>query len=165
MVSMQGVFPFYDYGFAYPENVLNLAPRKKTYPPDSVMGFLEKHHPTWAFLVKTARLDWQMADPSFRGTLFLPQEMDENVVLNADINTARRIVKYHLMIGFFPGEVLFTSPIQDLQTSIKGQTIRATIRGPCSLVLNDGVGVVSFDHWCGNGVIHFIDKPLCLPPV
>ena len=160
MVSMQGVYPFFDYEFAEPARVLGAGPCPKTYPPDSIMGYLEKHAKTFAFLVKTARLDWQFADPSFRGTVFLPDSIDENIVLNADVDTARRIVKYHLMIGYFPKNVLFTSPYQHLQTSIKGQMVRAVIQGPATLMLNENVYVTEFDLWRLNGVIHRIDKPL-----
>lgn len=162
MVSMQGVYPFFDYEFTEPAKVLGIPPQPKTYPPDSIMGFLERHYQLFAFLVKTARLDWQMADPNFRGTLFLPEKISENVVMNADIDTARRIVKYHLMIGFFPKDVLFTSPYQELQTSIKGQMIRAVIQGPNHLLLNTDAHVVRFDQWCQNGVIHIINQPLYL---
>jgi hypothetical protein len=82
------------------------------------------------------------------------------VVLNADVDTARRIVKYHLMIGYFPKDVLFTSPYQQLQTSIKSQMIRAVIQGPSTLMLNENVYVTEFDRWCLNGVIHRINQPL-----
>lgn len=157
---MQGVYPFFDYEFTYPSRVLHQEPQAKTYPKDSIMGFVQDHFPLFAFLVKTARLDWQLADPQFRGTLFLPHNLEKNVVLNADINTARRIVKYHLMIGFFPKDVLFTSPFQELQTSIKGQMIRAVIQGPSQLLLNSNTSVLHFDHWCQNGVIHLVDRPL-----
>jgi len=160
MVSMQGVFPFFDYEFAEPARVLNVGPCPQTYPPESIMGYLQQHSPRFAFLVKTARLDGQFADPSFRGTIFLPDTLDENVVLNADVDTARRIVKYHLMIGYFPKNVLFTSPYQQLQTSIKGQMIRAVIQGPSTMMFNENVYATEFDIWRLNGVIHRIDKPL-----
>ena len=157
---MQGVYPFFDYSFTDPARVLGIPPQPKTYPPESVMGFLQESYPLFAFLVKTARLDWQLADPNFRGTLFLPRSINKEIVMNADINIARRIVKYHLMIGFFPKNVLFTSPYQELQTSIKGQTIRAVIQGPSHLLLNADTYVVEFDRWCQNGVIHILNQPL-----
>ena len=158
---MQGVYPFFDYDFAEPSRVLGIGPCPKTYPKDSLMAAIQQQSPLFAFLVKTARLDWQFADPSFRGTVFVPTSgLDENVVMNADIDTARRIVKYHLMIGFFPKDVLFTSPYQELQTAIKGQTIRAVIQGPRTLLLNADTYVTHFDLWRANGVLHKIDKPL-----
>jgi len=157
---MQGVCPFFDYDFAYPENVLRIAPTKKTYPENSLMAYIRNHFPLWAFLIQTARLDWQFADPNFRGTLFIPQTINENVVMNADIDTARRIVKYHLMIGFFPKDVLFTSPYQQLQIAIKGETVRAVIQGPETMMLNEGVYITRFDIWKQNGIVHVIDKPL-----
>lgn len=157
---MQGVYPFFDYDFAEPSRVLGIPPIQKTYPEGSLMGYIQKHAPEYAFLVKTARLDWQFADPNFRGTVFLPNKIDQNVVMNADIDTARRIVKYHLMIGFFPKDVLFTSPYQELQTSIKGQTIRAVIQGPTRMMLNEGCYITHFDHWSQNGVVHRISQPL-----
>jgi len=160
MVSMQGVYPFFDYDFAEPAKVLGVGACPTTYPQDTIMGYLQKHAPTYAFLVKTARLDWQFADPSFRGTVFLPDNLDENVVLNADVDTARRIVKYHLMIGYFPKDVLFTSPYQQLQTSSKGQMVRAVVQGPSTMMLNENVYVTEFDIWRLNGVIHRITKPL-----
>jgi len=160
MVSMQGVYPFFDYDFTEPNRVFQTAPRPKTYPSDSVMAFLQKNFPLFAFLVQRARLDWQFADPSFRGTVWVPQHLDASWVWSADIDTARRAVKYHLMIGFFPKNVLFTSPYQELNTSIKGQTIRAVIQGPDTLLLNDRTIVTQFDIWRANGIVHVLREPL-----
>lgn len=159
MVSLQGVCPFFDYEFTYPENVVPTPQKIITYPPDSIMSFIEKQSPLFAFLVKKARLDWTFASPENRITIFLPLHLNEQNVMNADINTARRIVKYHLMMGFFPRNVLETSPYQQLTSSIKGETILARL-DRLGMILNDRSRVIEWDLSFFNGFIHLIDNPL-----
>lgn len=164
MVSYQGTYEFFDNAFTYPENVLRPRPLIKTYPEHSVMWYLERFHPKYAFIVKLARLDWQMADASFRGTLFVPLEdsLNENEILQMDISTARRIVKYQFMVGLFPKDVLYTSPYQQLQSTIKGAYITASIQRPGEMVLNYTTPIVFYDILLTNGIIHIISKMLIL---
>jgi len=160
MVSMQGVYPFFDYGFAYPQEVLRKKPVAKTYPANSVMGFLQAHYPSFAFLVRTARLDQQLADPMDRCTVFVPEQLPpEDVLVRMDIDACRRFVKYHMMQGVFPKQVLFTSPFQQLQSTIKGEWLRAVIQGPNQLLVNQSP-VLSFDHTLQNGIVHVVAFPL-----
>lgn len=162
MVSYQGTYEFFDNRFTYPEAVYRPAPALKTYPKESVMGYLERHHPKFAFLVKRARLDWNMADTQFKGTVFVPREESivEAEILNMDINTARKIVKYHFMIGLFPKNVLYTSPYQQLQSTVKGSYIWAMIDARGEMYLNFTTPVLRFDIFLENGIIHHIGNLL-----
>jgi len=162
MVSYQGTYEFLDNKFAYPESVFRPQPVVKTYPENTVMWYLDQFHPRFAMIVKKSRLDWQMADAQFRGTLFLPLDrtIDENAVLNMDANTARKIVKYHMMTGFFPRNVLYTSQFQQLQTTIKGYSIQAYVSDQNKMILNLNTPIIYFDILLTNGVIHIITNLL-----
>lgn len=162
MVSNQGTFEFFNQSFASPEEVFRPKAMKVTYKDNSIMWYIEKFHPKFSYIAKLSKLDWQMSDIQFRGTLFLPLEdsIDENYLFSMDINTARRFIKYHLMVGLFPKSVLFTSPCQQLQSTIKGNTILAMITGPDIMVLNNQIPIVYFDIPLNNGIIHIIAKPL-----
>lgn len=159
MVSHQGTYQFFDNSFAYPEAVLRPAPRiVDTAPADTIMGFLKRHHPRFAFVVERARMDRLLADLQARYTVFAPPDdaFEEGALLNMDTNTARKIVKYHMMAGAFPSAVLLTSPYQQLQTTTKGYSIYATIDREAGLVLNFTVPVVAFDAVLSNGIVHAI---------
>jgi uncharacterized surface protein with fasciclin (FAS1) repeats len=163
MVSCQGTFEFYDDAFAYPESVFRPVPAiKESYPENSVMWYINKFHPKFAFLIKRARLDRQMGDPEFNGTVFLPLEDSilEDDIVNMDTNTARKIVKYHFMMGFFPKNVLFTSPYQQLQSTMKGSFIWAQMPTPDSMLLNFSTPIVYYDIKMVNGIIHIIHNLL-----
>lgn len=162
MVSYQGTYEFLDNKFTYPESVFKPNPEIKKYPENSVMWYIEKFHPKYAMIVKKAKLDWQMADPQFRGTVFLPLEksLNDDNILNMDINTARKIVKYHFMVGIFPKDVLYTSKYQQLQSTIKGHYIWAYITDKNVLVLNNTTPVIFFDIKLNNGIIHIIPNLL-----
>jgi len=166
MVSHQGTCQFFDNRFAYPEAVLRPAPRVvDAAPPDTIMGFLKRHHPRFAFVVERARLDRLLADLQARYTVFAPPDeaLDEGALLNMDTNTARKIVKYHMMAGAFPSNVLLTSPYQQLTTTIKGYSIYATIDREAGLILNFTIPVVAFDAVLSNGVVHAIGGLLNAP--
>lgn len=157
---MQGVYPFFDYGFVNDATCPAVPNKKNNYPENSIMDILERKHPKMAFIAKTARLDVQLGEMEMRATLFLPPEdrLSENMVKGLDINSARRFLKYHLLIGIFPKNVITTSPYQNLQTSIKGQMITARLEHVC--VLNDHSVIMEWDEIASNGVIHHISEPL-----
>jgi uncharacterized surface protein with fasciclin (FAS1) repeats len=162
MVSYQGTFEFFDDAFCFPENAYPKRVENVTYPSNSITGYIVQHHPKFAYILKLSKLDGQMADQQFRGTIFLPLEdsIPDEYLPNMDTNTARRIVKYHFMVGLFPKEVLFTSPCQQLQTTMKGQMIMAMMPSSDSMVLNNYIRILQFDILQTNGIIHIIEKML-----
>jgi uncharacterized surface protein with fasciclin (FAS1) repeats len=165
MVSHQGTYQFFDNSFAYPEAVMRPSPVVLETAEHTIMGFLKRHHPRFAFVVERARLDRLLADLQSRYTVFAPPDeaFEEGVLLNMDTNTARKIVKYHMMVGAYPSNVLLTSPYQQLQTTIKGYSIYATIDREAGLVLNFTVPVVAFDAVLSNGIVHAIAGALSAP--
>lgn len=162
MVSYQGTYEFLDNKFTYPETVFRPNPIIKSYNENSVMWYINTFHPKFAMIIKKSRLDWHMADIQFRGTIFLPLErsIDENAILNMDINTARKIVKYHFMTGLYPKDVLFTSTFQQLQTTIKGYSIQAYISDKGFMILNNNTPIIHYDIQLNNGIIHIIPNLL-----
>jgi len=161
MVSYQGTFEFFDNRFLAPSEVLpTLPPKIITYPKDSIMYYLEQYHPKFAFIAKKAKMDWYLASESLRSTLFLPtdESISESILLNLDINTSRRIIKYHLMSGLFPSYVLKTSPYQELFTTIKGSSITWIMYSDSEIYLNNQIPILSMDHYYNNGIIHIIQE-------
>jgi len=159
MVSYQGTCEFYDSTALFPR----VPTKQMTYPVHSIMHYLEHQHPKFAWIAKMAKMDWYLANDTLRSTLFLPLEssLEDSVLLNLDINTARRIVKYHLMSGLFPIDVLRTSPFQELQSSIPSSTIICVLYDS-NVVLNYMSPIVKSDLRMKNGLIHWIEKMLIL---
>jgi uncharacterized surface protein with fasciclin (FAS1) repeats len=77
-----------------------------------------------------------------------------------DINTARKIVKYHFMTGIFPKNVLYTSNYQQLQSTIKGSYIWSQISQEGNMILNFTTPIIFFDIYLNNGIIHIINNLL-----
>jgi len=160
MVSYQGTCEFFDFTALFPPNP---SPVITSYPEHSVMYYLQQHHATFAYIAKLAKMDGYLANDTLRSTLFLPLESSfpENILLNMDINVARRIIKYHLMTGLFPYDVLLTSPYQELQTTIKGSTI-VCMYYDSRLYLNNMNPIIKSDIRLKNGIIHWIENSLIL---
>lgn len=162
MVSLQGVYPFFDYGFIDDVPAVPALQVMNHYYENSIMDHLQKHHPKMAFIAKTARLDIYLSEPSLRCTLLVPPEstLSDKMLISLDINSARRFIKYHLLIGIFPKDVLLTSVYQKIQTSIKGEMIIARIDQDSKCVLNDVSFITRWNIGATNGYIHFISSPL-----
>jgi hypothetical protein len=165
MVSYQGTFEFFNNTFAFPEEVYKPKVVMGSYPKNTVMWYIDTYHPKFAFIVKKAQMDMRMADPQFLGTVFLPLEesIDEDSLLNMDMNTANKIVRYTYMRGLYPRRVIYTSPYQQLQSSMDGAYIWATITDKNIMVLNYTIPVVYWDITLDNGMIHVIDGVLNRP--
>jgi uncharacterized surface protein with fasciclin (FAS1) repeats len=161
MTSLQGTFEFFNNEFCQPNRVFDVQPLIETYAEQSVMWYINKFHPKYAYLIKRARLDQIMSDPQFNGTVFVPLEksINESELLNMDINTARKIVKYQFMAGLFPKNVLMTSKYQQLQSTIKGSYIWAEIVQD-QMFLNFTTPILFFDINMKNGIIHVINNLL-----
>ena len=169
MAGIYGIDPILNYTFTEPENnaILRGNVRLTTPPPGSLMDYLDKYHPKFAYIVKKGEFAQIFSDTQFRGTLFLPKEesLDENVVMNMDINTCRTVIRYHVMDGFYPKEVLMTSPFQQLQPRLQGQTIVASIHwvpflNMETIVLNNCSPIEQFDIKCSNAYVHIISQSM-----
>jgi hypothetical protein len=169
MAGIYGIDPILNYTFTEPENnsILRGNEVLKPSPPNSLMSFLNIHHPKFAYIVKKAEFERIFGDELFRGTLFLPKEesLDENVVMNMDINTSRNVVEYHVMNGFYPKNVLTTSSFQQLQPRKEGHQILASIHwvpflNRETVVLNNIAPIEIFDIKCINAYVHVISQPL-----
>jgi hypothetical protein len=101
----------------------------------------------------------------FLGTVFLPLEdsLDEDSMLNMDMNTANKIVRYTYMRGLFLGKVLYTSPYQQLQSSMDGSYIWATVTDKNIMMLNYTTPVIYWDIVLDNGIIHIVKNLLNKP--
>ena len=169
MAGIYGIDPILNYTFTEPENnaILRGNERLTTPPPGSLMDYLDRYHPKFAYIVKKGEFAQIFSDTQFRGTLFLPKEesLDENLVMNMDINTCRTVIRYHVMDGFYPKEVLMTSPFQQLQPRLHGQTIVASIYwvpflNMETIVLNNCSPIEQFDIKCTNAYVHIISQSM-----
>lgn len=165
MTSLFGIDPILDYSFTYPDNVFSSPIIEKPYLKNSIMDILETNFRDFAFIVKTARLDELLSYNNSFFTLFLPVHLPSNdVIIKMDINDARTFVKYHLMSGLFPIDLLFSSNYQELNTSIKGQTIIAIKTSPLQIQFNNRSQFILSSHSplsfsCLNGFIHLVSYP------
>ena len=169
MAGIYGIDPILNYTFTEPQNNAILKGNEKlTGPtPGSLMDYLDKYHPKFAYIVKKGEFAQIFSDSQFRGTLFLPKEesLNENVVMNMDINTCRTVIRYHVMDGFYPKEVLMTSPFQQLQPRLHGQTIVASINwvpflNMQTIVLNNCSPIEQFNIKCTNAYVHIISQSI-----
>jgi hypothetical protein len=153
MASLHGYYPFYDYSSVTdPRIVYNAQAPIPTYPENTLMDMIAKNHPEFAFLARTAGLDWHLADLQTRATVFIPKNIPN--FQNLDIQSAKKFVKYHMSVGVLPETVLHSSLIYDLQTTLNGYNIRVEHK------LLNGVKIYSYDHYARNGIFHLIDSTL-----
>ena len=165
MTSVHGYYEIFDYSaFTNPQTVYPPCVQQRTYPKGTTMAIVQERHPKLTFLLRTAGLDWQLADLQTRMTLFLPPEhsMDEEWVKRLDKNAARRFIKYHLAMGFLPEQVLRTSPVYQMRSTLKGHDIYVETNPYGQLFLNT-VPIVQFNHFTQNGVIHYLASSLAVP--
>ena len=171
MAGIYGIDPFFTY--TYEDSSFNIASScQESFDPQLLMGYLERYHPKFTKIVHgTNYYTGIFSDPQFRGTLFVPKEesIDESLFQNMDVNFCRRFVEYHTMDGYFPKNVLFTSPFQQLQSKIKGQSITSALyqfpqsNNEYSLVLNNQSMVDVFDIRVKNAFLHILSSPLSIP--
>ncbi|NDC54901.1 MAG: hypothetical protein EBZ74_11660 [Planctomycetia bacterium] len=165
MTSIYGTDPSLDYQFIYPSEVLGKKKQCINYTENSLMWYLESFHPKFAYIVKIAQLDKLLDYENSFFTLFLPPEttLEEDKIFNIDIHDAKRLVKYHLMTGIIPRDLLFTSLYQELNTTIKGEKIIAIQQGPGTILFNHKSYLLQERHHHitpMNGIIHYISEPL-----
>lgn len=161
MTSLYGYYEIFDYSsFTDPSVVYPKCIQAPSYPDGTIMNFIDRHHPKLTFLCRQAGLDGLLGDPQNRVTLFVPTEasLPEAWVKQCDKQSARKFVKYHMCMGSYPKDVLYTSPLYNLRTTLKGQDIVVDYRFG-SMTLN-AVPIVSFDHYAKNGIMHIIVQPL-----
>lgn len=166
MTSVHGYYEIFDYSsFTDPSSVYPPRVETRKYPPGSIMDMIQHSHPRLTFLVRTSGLDWQLADAQSRITFFVPPDasLDEEWVKSADKDSARKFVKYHMAMGFLPEEVLRTSPVYSMRSTIKGQDIYVETNPWGQMFLNT-VPIVRFNRFATNGVVHDIANPLTIPP-
>lgn len=166
MTSVHGYYEIFDYSaFTDPVSVYPPKVDVRTYSPGSIMDAIRERHPRLTFLIRHSGLDWQLSDAQSRITLFVPPEssLDEAWVKSADKDSARKFVKYHMCMGFFPEQVLRTSPVYSMRSTIKGHDIYVETNPWGQLFLNS-VPIIAFNKFATNGVMHDIAMPLTVPP-
>lgn len=171
MAGIYGIDPIFTY--TYNDNSFNqINSCSKNFKPeeDTLMFYLEENHPIFTKIVKMANYVGIFSDLKFRGTLFLPSEesLNDLDIGKMDISSCRKLIEYHYMEGFFPKTILLTSPFQQLQTKIKGQSIQAGLyinrkSNEQTLLLDNISYIQEFDIRTKNAFIHRIDRPLPFP--
>lgn len=162
MTSVHGYYEIFDYS-SFTQPSPNIVTR--TYPAGTIMSIIEKDHPRLTFIIRTAGLDWQLADLQNKITFFMPPEssLNEEWVKTIDKNSARKFVKFHMAMGFLPEEVLRTSPVYSMRSTLKGHDIYVETNPFGQLFLNT-VPIIRFNIFSINGVIHEIASSLTVTP-
>ena len=160
MAGIYGIDPILN--FTYEDEFQQKNKMKTTFNPDTLMYYIENNNPNFAYIIKKAQLSQIFNDLQFRGTIFLPEHLDKNMIMNMDINTCRTIVRYHMMNSFVPNTLLFSSPYQQLQSGIPGQYIKSRIIDN-GIVLNNDVHIIEYEIRMKNGFIHKINKLMTYP--
>ena len=171
MAGIYGIDPIFTYTYKDTSfNRINSCIKKFEPEKDTLMYYLEENNPIFSSIIKMANYIGVFSDRQFRGTLFLPSEesLKELDLGNLDINTCRKLIEYHYMEGFYPKNILLTSPFQQLQTKIKGQSITAGLyinrkNNEQTLLLDKTSYITEFDIRLKNAFIHLIDRPLPFP--
>lgn len=171
MAGIYGIDPIFTYN--YDDNTMNnfnSCQKILTYPKESLMYYLEENHPIFCELIRIANYQGFFSDMQFRITLFLPTEesLKQLKLENFDIDAAKKFIDYHSMNGYFPQSILMTSPYQELQSKIKGQTIIGALyylknTKKETILLNKTSYIQEFDKISKNGIAHIIDRPLQFP--
>ena len=157
MTSLFGVYPFFDYGFTYPRNVFKTCPdRTRGFLKNSLMDVLAREFPDFAFLISTAKMESLFNDPNFYGTLLVPPTIPN--VVSYDLYTARMIVKTHLLMGRIRREDILTSPVQQLQTSVKGIMLFTESFPNGNIRFQKQTYLLPGSKECVNGLIHPIQS-------
>lgn len=156
MTSFQGTFQVFD-----DTSFLSIQgkPIKETYKENTIISFLIKNHPKFAYIIQRAQWDWKLSDTNSKFTLFVPLEesISDDFLLTIDINTAINILKRHLMDGIFPKRVLETSIFQELQMK---RGINELYLQNNQFIINNYIKIIYMDIKLQNGFIHIIDSLL-----
>lgn len=171
MAGIYGIDPIFTYTYEDTSfNQINSCNKKFTPEENTLMYYLQENNPLFSEIVKMANYVGVLSDLQSRFTLFLPREesLQQLDIGNMDINSSRKLVEYHLMDGFYPKNVLLTSPYQQLQSKIKGQYITAALyinkkNNEQTLLLDETSHIHEFDIRVKNAFIHIIDRPLPFP--
>jgi len=157
MAYQNGTFQYFDNQFLYHKNDYK-KPNIVHYPEGTFQEYLQQNYPKWFLLLqKSGRIDYFRSMKNY--TMFVPNNISTEDVINSDKNTALRLINYHTLQGCFPLNVIMTSENQSLNTLIDGIMIYANVMND-ELILNNYSKIIKSDIYRENIIIHIIDYPL-----
>lgn len=152
MVSMQPITQSY---MEEPKSCFK-KPTIKEYNKGSVMDVLMRESPLMAYIAQVARLDYELDDPTFKKTCFVPckeycSRYWKQFKGNTDHLMARRLVLSCCLSVEMREQDLMTDA--DVYPTLDALTQLCVSNGK----LNQNLIIVKADQRCVNGMIHFIN--------
>lgn len=162
MAYTNGTFQYFDNSFLW-DRADYSKPTQITYPPATLFGYLQKHHPKWLLVLQRAGKEHLFQfQPNSSFTMFVPTDdsLSNAMIVNMDKSTAITMFNYHTLRGAYDKNVLETSRFQHLHTLIDGQPIYYFSSPNGEGILNRTQNVLEYDITFGNVIIHTISGPL-----
>jgi len=158
MAYMNGTFQYFDNTFLWDRQDYK-KPTIHEYPPGTLFGYLQEHHPKWLLVLKAAhRENLFTFTPNSSFTMFIPIEdsIPDQLITSMDRNTAWTIINGHTLQGAYTKDVLGTSRYQNLSTLTDGNTIYYTCTTDGIGILNRRESVLKYNIQYGNIILHLI---------
>ncbi len=170
MVSMGPYTESYNNTHMFNMPDLNVPFSGFAYTPGSIFGYISenKDFSKFMFLITKAKLESYLNEDQANLTLFVPSDkllknIDENVLANIDLATARHIILFSSLNRKIDYDLLSASPMAYFITKNPTNKILVenlhgrTILNGCSTIVKPNIEL-------GNGMIHIVDN-LLLPPL
>jgi hypothetical protein len=156
MTSQQGTFEYFDYEAWQRTRCVQKHAHTFSYPPNTLMAYLQAHFPRFAQIVTQAKYDARFADESTGFTLFLSSEWETKSAAEIDrmpVHECKLIVTTNTMTGRLRREDLLTSRSSQLFPINTSATLRVWFEH--NELFKDGEVIVD-DKTFSNGIIHFL---------
>lgn len=157
--------------FTSPVSLYNLCSgnvwQTSEYSPGSCMHYIYRKSPLFAFILQEAALDLLLDDPSFNGTVFVPNYEYSSAHIRyfmdyLDRKTARNIADGSIIRGRITRLDLLNMEV--IPTRGKIQSIAVNV-AENKILLNEVYEIIKNDVMCENGIVHVINgliQPRCL---
>lgn len=158
MTSLHGTFEYFDYESWQRERCVQKHVDKFSYPPNTLMAYLDEHYPRFAQIVVQAKYNARFADGQGRFTIFVSPEWEKKSaaeVAQIPIHECKLIVMTNTMEGRLRREDLMTSQSSQLFPLDTSTTIRVWIQD--GQLWKDGEIIVS-EHVVSNGILQFLQS-------
>jgi hypothetical protein len=158
MTSLHGTFEYFDYESWQRVRCVQKHADKFSYPPNTLMAYLNQHYPRFAQIVVQAKYDARFADIQGRFTIFVSPEWESKSaaeVAQIPVHECKLIVMTNTMEGRLRREDLMTSQSSQLFPLDVSAIIRVWIED--GQLWKDGDAIVS-QQVLSNGILQFL-KP------
>lgn len=161
MTSYHGYTPSYDYTHMYDMKDLNTPTVNIYTKKNSVMDFIQTHPKLrlFAYIARLAQMEGVLNDAQLNSTLFvtLDSNLDQAIVGNMNILTARKIVQYSMLPRAMDMNLLRSDRMMQLYTKTGMPVL---IVNEYDKVFVNNTTITQSDIMCSNGIIHVLSDIL-----